>query len=206
MSRPRPYQTLIFRSLHAGQGSLAILGVLTGYWLLNTWDPHLSHLPLPTAPNRVIDLHDDIGGLFTGALGLFVIYSVWAGRRRLVQSKSLKQLAKVGKPIWWYTLHRIVNTSLLLLGGLVVISGEALDDDAMVQGISSDWAYGLHVFAWLGIVVLTVLHVLLSLKVGGIPLLRSVVSVKVRPKDWPKYWPQRLWNWLFSLNTRCSKP
>ncbi len=205
MSRPRPYQTLIFRSLHAGQGILALLGVLTGYWLLNTWDPQVGGLPFPAAPAAVVDLHDEIGGLFTSALWVFVVYSLWAGRRRLVQGKSLTQLTNIGKPIWWYTLHRIVNTGLLILGGLVVISGEELDDEAMVQGIFSDWAYSLHVFAWLGIVALTVLHVLLSFKVGGIPLLLSVVSVKVRPKDWPSYWPQRLWNWLFSLNTRLNR-
>ena len=184
---------------------LAILGVLTGYWLLNTWDPHIGHLPFPAASDAVVDLHDEIGGLFASALGIFVVYSLWAGRRRLVQAKSLEQLTKVGKPIWWYTLHRIVNTGLLILGGLVVLSGEELDDDAMVQGIFSDWAYALHVFAWLGIVVLTLLHILLSFKVGGTPLLLSVLSLKVRQKDWPTYWPQRFWDWLFSLSKQFNR-
>lgn len=195
MARKQPYQSLIFRLLHAAQGILAILGMLTGYWLLNTWDPQLGGLPLPQATDASIEWHEGIGGAFSSAIALFVVYSLWAGRRRLIQPKSLGKLIQVGKPAWWYALHRLVNTSLLIFGVLAVISGDNMDDDALRNGIFSDWGYTLHVLSWLGMVLGLLLHILLSLKVGGVPLVLSMVNLKVRTTDQPSHWPQRLLHW-----------
>lgn len=195
MARKQPYQSLIFRLLHAGQGILAILGMLTGYWLLNTWDPQFGGLPLPRAPEASLDWHEEIGGAFSTAIAIFVIYSLWAGRRRLIQFKSLSQLTQVGKPAWWYSLHRLVNTSLLIFGGLAAISGDNIGSDDLKNGVFSDWAYSLHVLSWLGLVLGLLLHILLSLKVGGVPLVLSIVNVNVRKVDQPSHWPQRLLTW-----------
>lgn len=184
------------------QGVLLLLGMVTGYWIFNTWDRRWLALPLPRATEFVLEMHEEIGGLFGGAIALFVIYSILSGRRRLIQPNSFGQLAKVGKPVWWYTLHRLVNTGLAMMGGLVVISGDALDDDAMMAGQFSDLAYTLHVFAWAAIGVLMVGHLLLSLKVGGVPLLLSVFSRKVRVKDLPIYWPQRIFDRIIALANR----
>lgn len=195
MARKQPYQSLIFRLLHAGQGILAILGMLTGYWLLNTWDPQFGGLPLPLAPDASIEWHEEIGGVFSGAIALFIAYSLWAGRRRLIQTKSLAQLTQVGQPAGWYALHRLVNTSLLIFGALAVISGDNMNDDALKTGVFSDWGYGLHVLSWLGMLLGLLLHVLLSLKVGGVPLVLSIANFNVRDKDKPSHWPQRLLHW-----------
>lgn len=198
MARTQPYQSLLFRLLHAGQGILAILGMLTGYWLLNTWDPQFGGLPLPRATESAIHWHEDIGGVFSGAIAIFIVYSLWAGRRRLIQPKSFKQLSSggknVGKPAWWYALHCLVNTSLLIFGSLAVISGDGLGQKVLENGVSSDWGYALHVLSWLGLLLCTLLHILLSLKVGGVPLVLSIVSLKIRPKDHPLHWPHRLKN------------
>lgn len=202
MSRSKPYQTLIFRCLHAGQGILALLGILTGYWLFNTWDHRFGHLPLPNATDAIIEFHEEIGGLFTGAIVVFIAYSLWAGHRRLVQPKSLGKLTKIGKPAWWYALHQFVNTGLLITGALVVLSGEEMSEDAMIGGHFSDFAYSLHIGAWAGMTLLTIFHLLLSVKIGGMPLLLSVVSLKVRAKDWPTYWPQRLINWWHKIQIK----
>lgn len=196
MARSKPYQTLIFRCLHAGQGVLAILSILTGYWLFNTWDHRFVHLSLlPKATESIIDFHSEAGGLFTGAITIFIVYSLWAGRRRLIQHKSLNKLTKVGKPAWWYSLHQLVNTGLLVMGALAVLSGEEMSDDALMTGNFTDLAYSLHVLSWLGMILLVVLHILLSLKIGGVPLVLSVVSLQVRAKDWPSAWPQRFRDW-----------
>jgi hypothetical protein len=45
-------------------------------------------------------------------------------------------------------------------------------------------------------VLLTVAHVGLSLKVGGIPLVLSVVNMRVRTSDSPSRWPQRFFTWV----------
>lgn len=195
MARKQPYQSLIFRLLHAGQGILAILGMLTGYWLLNTWDPQLGGLPFPRATEASIEWHEGIGGAFSSAIALFIVYSLWAGRRRLIQAKSFSQLTQVGKPAWWYSLHRLVNTSLLVFGALAVISGDSLNGDVLRNGVFSDWAYSLHVLSWLGLVLGLLLHILLSLKVGGVPLLLSIMNFQVRKTDQPSHWPQRFQQW-----------
>lgn len=192
MARTQPYQPLILRLLHASQGFLAILGILTGYWLLNTWDPQFGGLPLPLAPESAIEWHEDIGGVFSGAIAIFIVYSLWAGRRRLIQPKSIKHLTNIGKPAWWYALHRITNTALLIFASLAVISGDDLGHNVLENGVFSDWGYTLHVLSWLGLLLGTFLHIVLSVKVGGVPLLLSIVSFKIRPKDHPRHWPLHL--------------
>jgi hypothetical protein len=191
----QPYQTLIFRGLHASQGLLAAAGMITGYWIYNTWDQRFGHIPFPNATEAIVELHEEIGGIFVSLCPLFMGYSLFAGRRRLVQAKSLQQLGKVGHPIWWYSLHRVVNTGLLIMGLLVIVSGDALSDDVLEQGALTDLAYTLHLIAWAGMVLLTVAHGGLSLKVGGVPLVLSVVNVRVRASDRPSRWPQRFVTW-----------
>ncbi|MGD1907307.1 MAG: cytochrome b/b6 domain-containing protein [Leptolyngbyaceae cyanobacterium] len=165
----QPYQTLIFRCLHASQGLLAAAGMITGYWIYNTWDQRFSHIPFPRATEAIVELHEEIGGLFVSLCILFIGYSLFAGRRRLVQAKSLQQLGKISHPIGWYSLHRFVNTGLLVMGLLIIVSGDALSDDVLEQGALTDLAYTLHLVAWAGMVLLTVAHVGLSLKVGDMP-------------------------------------
>ena len=191
----QPYQTLIFRCLHGSQGLLATAGMLTGYWIYNTWDQRFGHIPFPGATEAIVELHEGIGGLFVSLCILFIGYSLFAGQRRLVQAKSLQQLGKVGHPIWWYSLHRFVNTGLLIMGLLIIASGDALSDNVLEQGASTDLAYTLHLVAWAGMVLLTVAHVGLSLKVGGMPLVLSVVNMRVRSSDSPSRWPQRFFTW-----------
>jgi hypothetical protein len=192
----QPYQTLIFRCLHGSQGLLAAAGMITGYWLYNTWDQRFGHIPLPQASEAIVELHEDIGGLFVSLCLLFMGYSLFAGRRRLIQAKSLQQLGNIGHPIWWYSLHRFVNTGLLIMGLLIIVSGDALSDDVLEHGALTDWAYTLHLVAWAGMVLLTVAHVGLSLKVGGMPLVLSVVNMRVRASDRPSRWPQRFFTWV----------
>ena len=98
----------------------------------------------------------------------------------------------MSKPAWWYALHALVNTSLLIFASLAVISGDDLGQNVLENGVFSDWGYALHVVAWLGLLLCTLLHILLSLKVGGVPLLLSIVSFNIRAKDHPRHWPQRL--------------
>ncbi|MEO1623052.1 MAG: cytochrome b/b6 domain-containing protein [Cyanobacteria bacterium J06632_3] len=201
-SHVSPYQPLIFRCLHIVQGILLLLTMATGYWIFNTWDRRWLVLPLPRATEFVIELHEEVGGIFAGAIALFILYSILSGRRRLLQPNSLSHFTKIGRPIWWYTLHRLVNTGLLIMGGLVVLSGDALDDDAMMAGQFSDLAYSLHIFAWAAITVLLISHLLLSVKVGGIPLLLSPFSRKIRIKDLPIYWPKRILSRINALANR----
>ncbi|MGB3789849.1 MAG: cytochrome b/b6 domain-containing protein [Phormidesmis sp.] len=199
MPKSRPYQPLIFRLLHTINGTLALGSIATGFWLYNTWDHRFGQLPLPKADSQWFDIHHNIGEMVTAAFALFFFYSLFAGRRRLIQPKSVKQLPHLNKPSGQYALHRLVNTGLLGMLILSLISARQFGGARiLVEGEWNVW-YNLHVFAWASIVVLLLSHILLSFKVGGWPLLQSMIDRHVRPKDSPKQWPQRLTNWFQSL-------
>ena len=65
------------------------------------------------------------------------------------------------------------------------------------------WYYA-HLMAWVIIIFCLAIHVLMSAKVGGAPLLLSILSWKFRPEDSPGKWYSRLCVWLgnFSHNLR----
>ena len=113
-------------------------------------------------------------------LPAFAVYSLWAGRRRLVQRDSLKQLTQVSKPIWWYALRRIVHTGLLIAVGVALLSGKAMIHNGLLKGILTDPWYSLHLVSWVAIVFLFAAHLLMIIKVGGVLLMLSIIDTKIR--------------------------
>lgn len=203
MPKSRPYQPLIFRLLHALHGGLVLASVVTGFWMYNTWDHRLAKLPLPEADTNLLSIHHRIGEVLTPLVVIFLIYSLVAGRRRLIQTKSIKQLANPTKPAGQYALHRLVNTGLLGMLILSMVSSRQFGGaKALIQGEWDNTWYNLHVFAWASIVVLVFAHVLLGLKVGGVPLIQSMIDRRVRPQDSPVKWPQRFKDWTQSIGAK----
>lgn len=203
MPKSRPYQPFIFRLIHAVHGCLVLASVTTGFWMYNTWDHRLFRLPLPEAESNLLSIHHQIGEILTPFVAIFLLYSLVAGRRRLIQPKSIPQLAKPTKPAGQYALHRLVNTGLLGMLLLSMVSARQFGGaKALIQGEWDNTWYNLHVFAWASIVVLVFAHILLGLKVGGLPLIQSMVDRRVRPKDSPTQWPQRFTHWLQSVFSR----
>lgn len=197
MPKSRPYQPLIFRGLHIFNG-LAVLGSMaTGFWMYNTWDARFGRLPLPLADNQLLGIHHQIGEMVSAFFAIFLLYSLFAGRRRLLQTKSLKQLPHFNKPSGQYALHQLINTALLGMLMLSMISARQFGGAKALMNEEWDnvW-YNLHVFSWASMVVLVVLHLVMSFKVGGLPLWQSMVTLGVRAKDSPTQWPQRLKRWF----------
>lgn len=117
-----------------------------------------------------------------------------------MQKDSLPNLAQVGKPIWWVSLQRIANTLMLIAALLAVLSGRMMQEGWLPTGeLNHSWYY-LHLIAWVIIVCCLAIHVLMSAKVGGVPLLLSIFSAQIRPEDNPKKWSKRLQNWLSNLS------
>ncbi|MEL6815168.1 MAG: cytochrome b/b6 domain-containing protein [Cyanobacteria bacterium J06598_3] len=200
MPKSRPYQPLIFRLIHALHGCLVLASVTTGFWMYNTWDHRLVKLPLPEAETNLLSIHHQIGEILTPFVAIFLLYSLVAGRRRLIQPKSIPQLAKPTKPAGQYALHRLVNTGLLGMLLLSMVSARQFGGaKALIQGEWDNTWYNLHVFAWGSIVVLVCAHIMLALKVGGLPLVQSMIATQIRAKDQPAQWPQRLSTWYKSL-------
>ncbi|MEM8505413.1 MAG: cytochrome b/b6 domain-containing protein [Cyanobacteria bacterium P01_D01_bin.1] len=201
MPKSRPYQPLLFRVVHAANGILVFGSLLTGFWLYNTWDHRFGRLPLPEAGSRWFSIHHNIGALVTAVFAVFFLCSLVADRRRLIQPKSLKQLPHLNKPSGQYALHRLINTGLLGMLILSLVSARQFGGaKVLVEGEWDDIWYSLHLFAWASIVVLVCLHVCLAFKVGGWPLLQSMIDRHIRAKDSPKQWPQRLRRWFQSFS------
>ncbi|MEL7071887.1 MAG: cytochrome b/b6 domain-containing protein [Cyanobacteria bacterium J06581_3] len=203
MPKSRPYQPLFFRLLHAANG-IAVLGSIgTGFWLYNTWDQRFGKLPLPDADSQWFKIHHNIGTVVTVCFGVFLLYSLIAGRRRLIQAKSLKQLPHLNKPSGQHALYRLINTGLLGMLILSMISARQFGGArVLVNGEWDDVWYSLHLFAWASMVVLVLVHIALGLKVGGVPLLMSAFETRVRPKDSPRQWKQRLTSWMQTISQR----
>ncbi|MBE9011913.1 cytochrome b/b6 domain-containing protein [Pseudanabaenaceae cyanobacterium LEGE 13415] len=193
MSRTKPYQPSLLRFLH-GVNALFVIGALiTGYWVYNTFDGRFGKIPLPRI-NPIIDYHGTIGLMFFLFAPLFLIYSLWLGRKKLIQKESIAQLSQVGKPIWWIGLHKSTNTVMLVAIAFAAISGKLMDETWLPRGELHHVAYSLHLLSWATMLVCLALHLLMSAKVGGAPLLLSIASLKVRSDDHPKLWFQQLRN------------
>jgi uncharacterized iron-regulated membrane protein len=191
MPRNQPYQPSLLRFLHAVNALLVIAALITGFWVYNTFDGRFGKLLLPRI-NPIIDIHGTIGLTFFLFAPLFLIYSLWLGRKKLIQKSAIANLTEVGKPIWWVTVHRLTNTTMLVAIVFAAITGKLMDETWLPQGQLEHLAYTFHLIAWATMLGCLALHLLMSAKVGGVPLLLSIIDFKVRPDDHPKLWIKQL--------------
>jgi putative effector of murein hydrolase LrgA (UPF0299 family) len=191
MAQAKPYQPLALRLLHGSIAALIILAIFTGVAIYNIYDGRIGHLPIPTIP-RIMGIHKLFGRAFLVVMPFFALYSFQAGRRRLVQADSIAQLAGVGKPIWWYSLHRIINTLLLLAATFALVSGREMDESWLKQGELGHLWYTLHLVSWVIMFGCLAVHLLMSARIGGFPLLLSIVDFKYRFNDRPSSLLQNL--------------
>ncbi len=194
--RSIPYQPFLLRLLH-GLNAILVLGAfITGFLVYDSWDGRWGGLGLSAANRNLIDIHGTFGFFLFFILIGFAIYSVRVGRHRLAAKNSLSKLRNVGKPSWWVALHRIANTVMLLASGLAVITGKFQDENWLPQGQMNQPPYFLHLTAWILIGLALVFHLMLSAKVGGIPLWQSMIKTGYRSPESPMLWPQKIRNWF----------
>lgn len=191
MPGTRPYQPLLFRLLHNVSGLLVMGAILTGFWVYNTYDGRFGKIPLPQIQD-IQGIHGTFGLFFLLLLPAFAIYSFHPGARRLIQPDTFSRLGQVGKPIWWVSLSRITNTLMLLAAVFAVISGRTMKEEWLPAGELNHVGYFAHLAAWLVMVICLGLHVLMIAKVGGVPLLLSLIDRQVRPEDSPRLWVDRV--------------
>ncbi len=197
MAASKLYQPLLLRLVHGINALLIIAAAITGFLVYDSWDGRFGGLSLTQGNRSLIDIHGTFGFLiFFIALPIFLIYCFKAGRSRLVQGDTLEKLTQVGKPIWWYTLQRLANTMMLLAVGFAVISGKFQDENWLPQGQFNHTWYYIHLTAWVGVLLAIAIHVLMSVKVGGLPLILSMWNSKYRPEDNPRLWREKIVNWL----------
>jgi len=182
--RITPYQPLLLRLLHGLSVLLAIAALITGFLVYDSWDKRFGGLGITVRERNLIDIHGTFGFFLFFIFIAFAIYSVTAGRKKLIQSSSLGQLTMVGRPVWWVALQRVTNTTMLLAAAIAVGTGKLMDENWLPDGELNHTAYYAHLIAWLLVVLGIALHVLMSVKVGGLLLLMSMADFKVRSDDW----------------------
>ena len=133
MTRSAPYQPLIFRILHGVTGILVIGAIISGFLVYNTFDKRFGYIPIPKI-NPIQDIHGTFGVFFLILLPFFAVYSFHAGKKRLLQADSIQKLTQFGKPIWWVSVQRLVNTKMLFAAVLAVISGRMMKEEWLPTG------------------------------------------------------------------------
>jgi uncharacterized membrane protein YhaH (DUF805 family) len=112
-----------------------------------------------------------VGVLLWPVALLFALYALTAGRLRLRQP---------------------ANALALVALVLAVGSGKLMQEDWLRDGQFHHFVYSVHLFAWLLIALVVILHVVAVLQRGGWPLVRSMASVQLRPGDLPGQWPAQV--------------
>jgi len=195
MPQAKTYQPLALRLLHGGIAVLIILAILTGILIYNLYDGRIGHLPVPLVP-RIMGVHKLFGRAFLLVMPFFALYSFHAGHRRLVQPDSIQKMSGIGKPIWWYTLHRTINTLLLMGAAFALVSGREMDEGWMARGELTHLWYTLHLASWVVMVACLAAHLLMSIQIGGVPVLLSMIHIKYRAYDRPSVLLQTVQSWL----------
>lgn len=190
-SSTAPYQPFLLRVLHGVTALCLIAAILSAYWTYDTYDGRWGGIPLPKYP-EIESLHGTFGLWTLLIFPVFVIYAFRRGQRRLVQPDTLGKLTQVGKPVWWYTLNRITNTLALLALTFALFSGKMMGSTWLPKGeLDHAWYYA-HLISWVVMVLAIALHLLMNAKVGGSPLLLSMLTWQFREKDSPAHWLQHL--------------
>lgn len=189
MLQSSPYQPVLLRILHGIAALLVLSALISGFLVYNTYDKRWGSLALPTLGD-IQGIHGTIALTFLLFLPLFVLYSFHLGYRRLLQEQSFSQLQQFGKPVWWISLHRLANTLMLLAVTFAVVTGRMMKEEWLPAGeIHRQW-YLAHLVAWICVFASLALHLLIGIKVGGVPLLVSMFHWKIRDEDTPRLWLQ----------------
>lgn len=111
----------------------------------------------------------------------------------------MSKLTQVGKPIWWYTLNRVTNTLALLALTFALFSGKMMDETWLPKKeLTHAWYYA-HLISWVVMVGTIALHLLINAKVGGVPLLLSMLTWQFRDQDSPGFWLTHLSQWWLEI-------
>lgn len=198
MKHTSPYQPLLLRILHSLTGLFVVAAIVTAFWTYNTYDGRWGRVPLPRF-EEIEGIHGTFGLMALLIFPAFALYAFHQGKKRLAPPDALTKLAQVRRPAWWYTLGQVTNTVTLLALTLSLFSGKMMDEKWLPRGELDHAWYTVHLAGWVIVVVCLVFHVLIHAKVGGVPLLLSMVNWRYRAEESPALWPAQLRSWWSSL-------
>ncbi|URR35664.1 cytochrome b/b6 domain-containing protein [Thermosynechococcus sp. HN-54] len=184
MAKSTPYQPLLLRLAHGAIAILALLALISGFWVYNTYDGRWGALPLPKIPD-IQGLHGTIALVLLLLFPFFALYCFHWGDRRLLHKKSLAQLSQGN----WRAWQRLANTLMLVAVTFALITGRMMQEEWLPTGELNRGWYLAHLGAWSVVLLSLLSHLILGAKAGGSPLLVSMVSFAIRPED------RRIGNW-----------
>jgi hypothetical protein len=169
----RPYQPSLLRALHGLTALLVLACWLSGLFVYSRYDGRWGRLPwIPGGGSASwIDLHGSSGVLLWPLALLFAGYALTLGLRRL---------------------RRPTNGAALLALALAVGTGKLMQEDWLRQGELHHLVYSLHLLGWLVMAGAVLAHLGALSRLGGVPLLRSMLSLRWRAGDRPCDWPGQL--------------
>jgi cytochrome b subunit of formate dehydrogenase len=182
MAATKPYQPLSLRILHSITVLLVVSCLISGFLVYNNFDGRYGQIR-DLKVDGIIDLHGTIGLTFLIFFPLFGLYSLMAGKKRLFSLKSLSTLKQLNQPVWWFNIHRIANTLMLVASMTAIASGKMMEERWLPsQELDQMW-YLLHLASWVLMILAIAFHLLMGVKIGGLPLLMSMVDTHINNND-----------------------
>lgn len=170
----RPYQPSLLRVLHGGTAALVAAAWLSGLMVYLVADGR--GLPagwswIKSVPGEWIDIHGSAGVVLLPVAVLFAAYALTLGRIRLRRAANLLPLAALA---------------------LAIGSGKLMHERWLREGVLNHPVYLVHLLAWLLLGASVLAHLGAALRLGGQPLLRSMLSLQWRANDRPGDWPAQI--------------
>lgn len=189
------YQPFLLRVLHGLIGIFTIAAMISGFWVYDMFDGRWGRMNLFRV-SEIQEIHGSLGILSFLAFPAFVIYSFKRGQKRLVQPTFVKSLLHSSGKHWWLTLHQTFNTLTFVPLVLALFSGQMMDGNWLPNRELDHIWYSVHIASWTVLFLCLMFHILLTAKVGGIPLLLSIVNWQFTSEESPAYWPYKARNWF----------
>ena len=181
---------------------MVIIAMITAFWTYNTYDGRFGKISWLPQWLEIEGLHGIFGLFSLLILPVFVVYVIHRGNKKIIQFNTFNQLKLVNKPIWWYSLHRLVNTSMIFSLTFAVFTGKMMNEKWLPQGELNHFWYYLHLSSLVILVFYISLHVLISVRIGGFPLILSMLDYQGKEKDNLQYWFNNLTKKLHFLTGR----
>lgn len=180
----RLYQPLLLRLVHGLTAFFVILAIITAYWTYDVYDGRWIQLSLPKF-EKIEGIHGTFGLWSLLSFPTLVFYAFHHGKKRLIQPNTWQKLTEISQKGWWYHLHRLVNTLMLFSLAFAVFTGKMMDEKWLPNEELNHFWYYAHLLSWIMILVGLAWHLLMSAKIGGLPLLLSMINRSYKPQDSP---------------------
>jgi len=163
----RPYQPSLLRLLHGAMVLLVPAAWLSGLMVYSQFDGRWGRLPFSPG-GEWIEWHGSLALLLWPLAALFGLYALTLGRNRL---------------------RRPANAIALAALALAIVTGRLMQEEWLEKGDFSHLIYSLHLLGWLTLGGAVLWHLAAVVRLGGMPLLRSMLSLRLNRGDNPLDWP-----------------